>query len=292
MEEVIHMHGGDLDAIERIYGIPKDEISDFSGNINPLGFPKKAAKKLAENISIVCNYPDKKYQALRDSIGKYTGADPANIVVGNGSTELISTFIRSVNNKKAVIMGPAYSEYENAVKLSGRNYEYFELREDEDFKLNIDRLLTVLNDDTGLFIACNPNNPTGTAIQTDDMERILIHCKAKDISVMVDETYIEFSDSLEKICSIPLAAKYDNLFVIRGISKFFAAPGLRLGYGITSSKKFHELLAENQDPWSVNILASYAGELIFSDEETEIKKTITDETEEKVKAYYNTDKVA
>ena len=81
MEEVIHMHGGDLDAIERIYGIPKDEISDFSGNINPLGFPKKAAKKLAENISIVCNYPDKKYQALRDSIGKYTGADPENIVV-------------------------------------------------------------------------------------------------------------------------------------------------------------------------------------------------------------------
>ena len=284
MEEVIHMHGGDLDAIERIYGIPKDEISDFSGNINPLGFPKKAAKKLAENISIVCNYPDKKYQALRDSIGKYTGADPANIVVGNGSTELISTFIRSVNNKKAVIMGPAYSEYENAVKLSGRNYEYFELREDEDFKLNIDRLLTVLNDDTGLFIACNPNNPTGTAIQTDDMERILIHCKSKDISVMVDETYIEFSDSLEKICSIPLAAKYDNLFVIRGISKFFAAPGLRLGYGITSSKKFHELLAENQDPWSVNILASYAGELIFSDEEF-IEETKNLISSERRKAY-------
>lgn len=284
MEEVIHMHGGDLDAIERIYGIPKDEISDFSGNINPLGFPQKAAKKLAENISIVCNYPDKKYQALRNSIGKYTGADPENIVVGNGSTELISTFIRSVNDKKAVIMGPAYSEYENAVKLSGRNYEYFELREDEDFKLNIDRLLTVLNDDTGLFIACNPNNPTGTAIQTDDMERILIHCKSKDISVMVDETYIEFSDSLEKICSIPLAAKYDNLFVIRGISKFFAAPGLRLGYGITSSKKFHELLAENQDPWSVNILASYAGELIFSDEEF-IEETKNLISSERRKAY-------
>ncbi len=233
MEEVIHMHGGDLDAIERIYGIPKNEISDFSGNINPLGFPPKAAKKLAENISIVCNYPDKKYQTLRDSISKYTGASPENIVVGNGSTELISTFIKSVNAKKAVIMGPAYSEYENAVKLVGSDYKYFELREDEGFKLNIDRLLKELDESIGLFIACNPNNPTGTAILTEDMEKILIHCKANGISVMVDETYIEFSDSLQKIYSIPLAAKYDNLFVIRGISKFFAAPGLRLGYGIT-----------------------------------------------------------
>ena len=84
---------------------------------------------------------------------------------------------------------------------------------------------------------------------------------------MVDETYIEFSDDINDICSIPLAEKYDNIFIIRGISKFFAAPGLRLGYGITSSSKFHKLLAENQDPWSVNILASYAGEQIFTDTE-------------------------
>lgn len=265
METLTHMHGGDLDAIERTYGIPKGELSDFSGNINPLGFPKRAAQKLAENISIVSAYPDKKYQALRKSIGSYTGADAQNIVVGNGSTELISTFIKSVNAKKTIIMGPAYSEYENAVKSIGSDYEYFELREDENFLINVDRLLSTLDGDVGLFIACNPNNPTGTAITVEQMERILIHCKAKGIGVMVDETYIEFSDSLEKICSIPLTSKYDNIFVIRGTSKFFAAPGIRLGYGITSSQKFHKLLAENQDPWSVNILASYAGELIFSD---------------------------
>lgn len=267
MEPLTHMHGGDLDAIEKFYGIPKNEISDFSGNINPLGFPKSAAKKLAENISIVSTYPDKNYTALRNSISSYTGANPDNIVVGNGSTELISTFIKSVNAKKTIIMGPAYSEYENAVKTIGSQYEYFELREDEGFILNIDRLLTILDDSIGLFIVCNPNNPTGTAITVDNMERILSHCKIHDISVMVDETYIEFSDEIDNICSIPLVKKYNNLFVIRGISKFFAAPGLRLGYGMTSSSKFHSLLAENQDPWSVNILASYAGEIIFTDNE-------------------------
>lgn len=265
MNTLTHMHGGDLDAIERAFGISKNEISDFSGNINPLGFPKKASDKLAENISMVCQYPDKSYYALKESISRYTGADPKNIVVGNGSTELISTFIKSVNAEKTIIMGPAYSEYENAVKIIGSDYEYFELKESDGFELNINQLLTALNENVGLFIACNPNNPTGTAITIQNMEVILIHCKKHGISVMVDETYIEFSDNLENICSIPLAEKYDNLFIIRGISKFFAAPGLRLGYGITSSKRFHELLAENQDPWSVNILASYAGEQIFTD---------------------------
>ena len=101
---------------------------------------------------------------------------------------------------------------------------------------------------------------------------------------MIDETYIEFSNNLDVICSIPLVEEFDNLFVIRGISKFFAAPGLRLGYGITSSQKFHNLLSENQDPWSVNILASYAGEIIFSDKEF-IDKTKQLISSERKKAY-------
>lgn len=284
METFTHMHGGDLDAIERVYGVPKSEISDFSGNINPLGFPKSAAEKLARNISMVCNYPDKNYMALRNSIGLYTGANPQNIVVGNGSTELISTFIKSVSAKKSIIMGPAYSEYENAVKLAGSDFEYFELHESENFIPNIERLISVLDRSVGLFIACNPNNPTGTAITASEMRKILIHCKNNGISVMIDETYIEFSNNLDVICSIPLVEEFDNLFVIRGISKFFAAPGLRLGYGITSSQKFHNLLSENQDPWSVNILASYAGEIIFSDKEF-IDKTKQLISSERKKAY-------
>ena len=286
------MHGGDLDEIERVYGIHKDETSDFSGNINPLGFPKKAADKLAKNIGMVSSYPDKKYQALKNSISAYTGASPDNIVVGNGSTELISTFIKSVNAKKTIIIGPAYSEYENAVKAVGSSYEYFELKESENFMLNVNRLMATLDKSVGLLIICNPNNPTGTAVRTSDMEKILIHCKANGTSVMVDETYIEFSDILEDICSIPLTDRYDNIFVIRGISKFFAAPGLRLGYGITSSHKFHKLLSENQDPWSVNILASYAGELVFSDKEfiAETKKLISTERKkllDELKAWKN-----
>lgn len=94
MTVLTHAHGGDLDAIQRTYGIPKEEIIDFSGNINPLGFPKRAEDALKENLHLICTYPDKKYKALKQAIGTYTGADPSHIVVGNGSTELISTFTR------------------------------------------------------------------------------------------------------------------------------------------------------------------------------------------------------
>ena len=264
---VVHMHGGDLDAIELKYGIPKNEIIDFSGNINPMGFPESVKNELIKNIDLVSTYPDKNYSALRKSIAEYTGADAEDITVGNGSTELISVFIKSVKPENSVILGPAYSEYEHELKVLGSNIFYFPLEEKDNFKINIPKLLNVLTEDIGLFVACNPNNPTGTAITTAEMEEILLHCKKNNISVMVDETYIEFSDSIDEICSIPLTKKYDNLFVIRGIAKFFAAPGLRLGYGITKSKAFHKLIAAKQNPWSVNILASFAGERLFSDKD-------------------------
>lgn len=279
MSQLVHMHGGDLDAIEKQYGIPKKEIIDFSGNINPLGFPESVKKALAENLDIVSIYPDKNYTALRKSIAAYTGADYEHIKVGNGSTELISIFIKSVNAKKAVILGPAYSEYEHELTVCGSKFAYFPLKEENNFIADIDELIKFLTPDIDLFIMCNPNNPTGTAIKTSQLDEILAHCKKNNTAVMVDETYIEFSDNLSEICAIPLTNKYDNLFVIRGTAKFFAAPGLRLGYGISSSKAFKELLEKNQNPWSVNILAAFAGERMFSDKEFNEKtwKLITSE---------------
>ncbi|MGL4790699.1 MAG: pyridoxal phosphate-dependent aminotransferase, partial [Anaerotignaceae bacterium] len=265
MNTLVHQHGGDLNAIERTYNIPKDEIIDFSGNVNPLGFPKTVTELLKNNLHLVCRYPDKNYINLKNSIAKYTGTVAENIAVGNGSTELISCFIAAVNPKKAIILGPAYSEYEHKLTTIKSQFAYFPLKEENNFLIEIDKLKEVLTPDVDLFVACNPNNPTGTAITTAQLEEILIHCTAKQISVMIDETYIEFSENLDEICAIPLTEKYENLFVIRGIAKFFAAPGLRLGYGITKNSTFKDLLHKTQDPWSVNILATFAGEVLFDD---------------------------
>ncbi|MBP3628810.1 MAG: aminotransferase class I/II-fold pyridoxal phosphate-dependent enzyme, partial [Anaerotignum sp.] len=136
----------------------------------------------------------------------------------------------------------------------------------------------------GMFIACNPNNPTGTAIHVEEMRTILEHCKKIGASVMIDETYIEFSDILDDICSIPLVKEFDNLFVIRGTSKFFAAPGIRLGYGMSSNQAFLDRFKTNSDPWSVNSLADFIGQHIFTDFEFH-KKTQKLVSEERRKAF-------
>ncbi len=271
---MMHQHGGDLDAIQNKYHIPKNEIVDFSGNINPLGFPDSVKQRLAKNLDIICVYPDKNYAALRKAISNYTGAEAEHIVVGNGSTELISTFIKIAQAKQTLIVAPAYSEYEREVTLCGSEYRYFALEEKEQFCLNVSKLIAALTSDIGLLVLCNPNNPTGTIVTKIQLEQILQHCKQNNIFVMIDETYMEFCDNLEECCAIPLAKKFDNLFVIRGVSKFFAAPGMRLGYGISSNNMFLETLKKNQDPWSVNSVAAFAGELLFSDKEF-IQKTKT-----------------
>ena len=189
MTVLAHAHGGDLDAIQRTYGIPKEEIIDFSGNINPLGFPKRAEDALKENLHLICTYPDKKYKALKQAIGTYTGADPSHIVVGNGSTELISTFIQTVHAKHSIIMGPAYSEYEREVSLGGGKFEYFPLKEEEDFKLNLPALLEALTPDVGMFVACNPNNPTGTTLTREQLKVWVDYANRIGAVILYDAAY-------------------------------------------------------------------------------------------------------
>ena len=82
---------------------------------------------------------------------------------------------------------------------------------------------------------------------------------------MIDETYVEFAPCIEEITAIPLTKRYDNLMVIRGVSKFYAAPGLRFGYGITSSEAFLKSLHQHQNPWSLNSVGAYTGELMLKD---------------------------
>ena len=169
MEKSKHyQHGGDLEAIEEYYGIPRHKLIDFSSNVNPLGISPKAKKELAQNLDLISTYPDRKYTQLRQKISKYTGADFESILVGNGSTELISLFITLTHPKKSLIIGPTYSEYEREIFLTGGKAEYYPLKEELNFQLDINHLKTYLSDDIDLLVICNPNNPTGSFISQKD----------------------------------------------------------------------------------------------------------------------------
>ncbi len=267
-----HFHGSDLETIEKIYGIRKEDIVSFSANVNPLGISPLLKTTLAEKIDAIMSYPDREYTSLRRKIADYVHADIENIIVGNGSTELISLFIQIRHPKKALILGPTYSEYEREVTLGGGHTRYYPLAEEHNFSLELQELEAELTEDVDLLVLCNPNNPTSSAITRSDMRKILDICKQQGIFVMVDETYVEFAEDIQKITSVPLTGYYNNIIILRGISKFFAAPGLRLGYAICGNADLLKEINQRKNPWTINSLAAIAGEIMFTDEDY-IKET-------------------
>lgn len=261
-----HFHGSDLEKIEEIYGIKKEEIVSFSANVNPLGVSPLLRQTLSDKIDAITSYPDREYTSLRKCIAKYCGTDYENIIVGNGSTELISLFIQIEHPKKAMIIGPTYSEYEREISLGGGTTLYYPLKEKDNFKLDVEDFISHLNESIDFLVICNPNNPTSSCITRKDMRHILDACKEYDIYVMVDETYVEFAENMEEIDSVPLTNYYNNIVILRGTSKFFAAPGLRLGYAITGNKDLIKAINTRKNPWTINSLAVVAGETMFQDE--------------------------
>lgn len=274
-----HFHGSDLEKIEKVFGIKKEEIVSYSANVNPLGISHKLREVLSQHLDAITRYPDREYTKLRQCIADYTGAQMENIIMGNGSTELISLFIQTNHPKKAMILGPTYSEYERDINLGGGTCIYFPLKEENHFRLNVNDLCHQLDDNLDLLVLCNPNNPTSSSITRKEMRRILDACMEHGIFVMVDETYVEFAPDERNVTSVSLTNYYSNLIILRGTSKFFASPGLRLGYAITGNRDVAKEINTRKDPWTINSLAEIAGQIMFRDEDyiRETKELITGE---------------
>lgn len=255
-------HGANLYDLSNELGFDKKELLDFSSNINPLGSSNKAKKAIIDNIDSVSIYPDPSYNKLKRSISNYCECSINNIILGSGATELISSFINIVNPKKAVLVSPSYSEYEKELnKINCTIKKYFSV-EENDFIINSIDLVNFINaEGYELVIICNPNNPTGFAFNKHDIKYIL---ENTNTFVMVDETYIEFTDRAT-FSSTSLVDEFENLFVIRGTSKFFGTPGIRLGYGLISNSEIQKSISKNLDLWNINIFASLMGEVMFED---------------------------
>lgn len=271
-EKKQEFHGSDLEKVEAYYGIKKEDIIPFAGNVNPLGISPLLKKSMASHIESISEYPDRDYKELRSTLALYCNVPMEHIIVGNGATEMISLTMQLLRPKHALLLSPTYSEYTREIDLVGGHVEEYFLREDLDFKLDLNDLISKLTDDIDLLAICNPNNPTSSALNTEEITKILTHCKLHDIFVMIDETYVEFAPDINEITAVPLTQEFTNLMVLRGISKFYAAPGMRLGYGITGNMDFLAKMREKQTPWSLNSLGAYAGELMFKDQEY-IQKT-------------------
>ena len=244
-------HGG-------LYSIknPNSKIIDFSSNISPMGPPPLVKKYLKQHLAELETYPDSNSMALRKNLQWYTKIPASQIVVGNGATEIIYNFCQAFINKKTKVLIPAptFGEYEAAVKLRGSKISFFKtmnLNED------LDEFIKSIPKNGCLFL-CNPNNPTGVLISKQKIKKIIESAKKKFTLVFVDECFIELvPESNESISK--LVKQYDNLFVLRSLTKSFGLAGIRIGYGL-GPKKLINTLNKIKIPWNVSGLAQKAAD--------------------------------
>lgn len=302
-EMKMDFHGGNIYKVFREKNIK--EILDYSSNINPYGIPESLKSRIIENLEILERYPDPDYVELREKLANLNNVNLSDIILGNGATEIIFLFMKVINPKKILIVSPTFGEYERAVKAVGtsRNsidlscsddnknienkeieIEYFELKESDDFKLNIGNLKNQLEKEYDLLIICNPNNPTGKFLKLAQTEEILKECNKYDTKLFIDEAFIEFLADGMKESIINTEENKKNLFVTRAFTKFFAIPGLRLGYGMYFDKELEQKISEKKEPWSVNNIAELAGLTVLDDTEY-IEKTLKWITKEKIYMY-------
>lgn len=260
-------HGGNIYEAAKKYGLKEGEILDYSANINPFGIPNVLKATIISNIDVIENYPDPDYRDLIWSIAKYNNIDKDYVLPGNGATEIIFQIIQALEPKRTLLLAPTFLEYERALKRVGSDIKYHFLDESNYFKVDKKDFLKELTHDIDFIILCNPNNPTGQIVEREVLVEILIECRTKGINLMIDEAFIEFLDDEGANSLIDYLDDFPNLFIVRALTKFFAIPGLRLGYGLMSNGEIKEIILSRKEPWTINCFASMSAEVLLKDNE-------------------------
>jgi threonine-phosphate decarboxylase len=258
-------HGGDVWSVADDSTIKLGRLMDFSSNISPLGPSRKVLNAIKNNLWKVSLYPQPDADNLRRTIAKqYEGLSAENVIVGNGSSELIDLFAKVFVQERtsAIIPIPTFSEYESAVQKSGGRIRDITPK-DNDLNVDLQTVLRLVNKDSPVFI-CNPNNPTGALINREDLVRIIESAAGRKTLVFVDEAFMDFTQHQEDYTLAAEVKKYENLFVLRSLTKFHGLPGLRIGYGLGSAEII-DVLRKAKMPWNVNCLAQAAAEVALKD---------------------------
>lgn len=252
-------HGGDLRTAEEMYGRSMHQWIDFSANMNPYGPPQAVREIMQNHWQQIAHYPDPAVRELRGKLSAYYGVPADSILVGNGAAELIDLVVRVLKPKVTAIARPSFSEYEEAVAKIKGSIRDIPLHAWHDFLLT-EKELTAALDEADCFFLGHPNNPTGKRVPRKLLQQILDAGK----QLIVDEAFMDFLPDERRFSLLQKAAESADLIVIRSLTKFFAIPGMRLGFLVAHPETIARL-KELQVPWSVNVLAQLIGTAVLDD---------------------------
>jgi L-threonine-O-3-phosphate decarboxylase len=275
------VHGGNLAWAAALAGCPASAILDFSASISPLGPPESALAAIQAHLSSLTAYPDPDYGELRTALGEALNVDPDWILPGNGSAELLTWAALDLSKLEATyLVTPAFGDYWRALKAFGAqvldcplelqslNAELLNELVTDDLSVS-NRLFVspsleipvpvALGADRGLLLN-NPHNPTGLLF---GREAIRPYCEELAL-VVVDEAFMDFLPPAQQQSSIAAVEEFQNLVILRSLTKFYSLPGLRMGCAIARPDILRrwQLL---RDPWPVNALAAAAAAAVVRD---------------------------
>lgn len=257
-----YVPGKPIEEVEREYGL-KDVIK-LASNENPLGPSPLAVDSLQEAASRVQLYPDGSCHYLREELAAHLGLEPKNLIIGNGSDEILKLVAETFINEgdEAVMANPSFSEYDFCVTLMGGRSIKVPL--DADFRHQPEAMLEAVTPRTKLIFICNPNNPTGTIISGDQIKKMLSQLPDRAL-IVFDEAYYEYVDDPEYLSGMELVKSgWKNVLVLRTFSKIYGLAGLRVGYGM-GHEDLISWINRAREPFNVNSLAQLAARAALRD---------------------------
>ncbi|WP_249435986.1 threonine-phosphate decarboxylase CobD [Paenibacillus sp. Marseille-Q4541] len=254
----IYGHGGDVETAAARYGLHAADFLDYSANINPLGPPAEVKEALMQGWKEIIRYPDPGHRGLKRRLSDKLQLGEEHILVGNGAAECMALLLQALRPETVGTIEPGFSEYRTLAIQFGAKVDSVYGRKDKHYRAEISDIVGLMERVQVLFIG-QPNNPNGVQYSLSDLEVIAKKAEQTKTKLVVDEAFIDFIPERSRQSLAPSLGKYPEVIIIRSMTKFYAIPGLRLGFAI-ASPEIIRAMTKKQVTWSVNGLALLAGE--------------------------------
>jgi len=265
----VYQPGRPIEEVARELGLPAGSIIKVASNENPFGPSPLAVAAMQTALAGVNLYPDGNAFYLKQKLAAKLGVEPANLVLGNGSNEILEFVAHALlaPEANAVVSQFCFAVYPIVTKLFGANLITVPAK---NYGHDLPAMLRAITPQTRIVFVANPNNPTGTLAPREDLIKF-VNAVPDDVLLVMDEAYIEFlDDPLDLVSLIRLGAR-KNLILMRTFSKIYGLAGLRIGYGI-GNPEFIAALEKIRQPFNINLLAQTAA-LAALDDKEHVRKT-------------------
>ncbi|MGI5912261.1 MAG: histidinol-phosphate transaminase [Syntrophomonadaceae bacterium] len=257
-----YVPGKPVEEVQRELGI--DNIIKMASNENPLGPSPRAMKAVSQILDQLHIYPDANCYYLKQKLARLLDFDTQGIIIGNGSDELLKLLAETFLNAgdEIIYAYPSFSEYDFTATIMGAKSVKIPL---QNFRHDLNAMLTAVTPQTKIIYICNPNNPTGTTVTGNEIDTFMAQVP-EDILVVFDEAYAEYVMNDSYTSGLKYVRTGRNAIVLRTFSKIYGLAALRIGYGITTPE-IAAAVESVTEPFNVNMLAQVAATAALDDKE-------------------------